>query len=125
MQTTFCNRQALMIKTIVRTKHMQTVRKNRSIYSQASFIILTTFLISLTSGIGNGVSAEETSLEKVETAKNKSVDAVKKTYRKVDDKVCESINGKLKCVPKKIKNKIKNTSDKIDTDTTDAANKID
>lgn len=104
---------------------MRQEKSNRSIFSQATFILVTTLFISFTGGINQGVSAEETVLEKAETTKNKSVDGVKKTYRKLDDKVCESVNGKLKCVPKKIKNKLKNTSDKIDTDATDAGNKID
>lgn len=69
--------------------------------------------------------AEETFSEKAETTKNKAVDSVKSTYRKIDEKVCEKVNGKLSCISKKAKNKLKNTSDKLKTDTNDVINKID
>ena len=69
--------------------------------------------------------SKETILEKAETVKNKSVDGVKSTYRKMDDKICETVNGKMKCVTKKIKNKVKNSSDEIETSTTETINKID
>ncbi|MFN8845748.1 MAG: hypothetical protein ACK5V3_03025 [Bdellovibrionales bacterium] len=64
-------------------------------------------------------------MEKAETVKNKTVDGVKSTYRKLDDKICETVNGKMRCVTKKIRNKVKNTSDQIETDTTETINKID
>lgn len=40
-------------------------------------------------------------------------DGVKKTYRKVEDKTCEMINGKMECVAKKVANKTKNAADEV------------
>jgi hypothetical protein len=69
--------------------------------------------------------AKETTLEKAETVKNKSVDSVKSNFRKVDDKMCEMVNGKMNCMAKKVKNKVKNTTDKIETEGTETINKVD
>ena len=71
------------------------------------------------------VSAVETTAEKAETVVNKSVDKVKSAARDVDNKVCEMIDGKMKCVVKKIKNKLKNAEDKTKTKATEIKNKID
>ena len=86
--------------------------------------LLLIFVI-LTSAHLQFANAKESTLEKAETVKNKSVDSVKSTYRKVDDKVCEMINGKMNCVMKKVKNKVKNTTDKLDTKATETINKVD
>lgn len=69
--------------------------------------------------------AEETVIEKGETAINKGVDNTKKTYRAAKDKACETVNGKLKCVGKKLKHKAENAQDKVETEATDIKNKID
>lgn len=71
------------------------------------------------------VSAVETTAEKTETVVNKSVDKVKSAARDVDNKVCEMIDGKMKCVVKKIKNKLKNAEDTTKTKATEIKNKID
>ena len=59
--------------------------------------------------------AEETVMEKVETGTNKAVDATKKTYRAAEDKSCEMVNGKMQCLGKKMKHKMQNASDKMNT----------
>ena len=82
-------------------------------------------VMALALGFTIGTYAEESVVEKVETSKNKAVDSVKKTYRKMDDKLCETVNGKTKCVTKKIKNGIKNNSDTIKTEGKEIENKID
>lgn len=69
--------------------------------------------------------AEESNIEKAETVKNKVFDGTKRAYRKMDDKICETINGKVECVSKSMMNKIKNTSDKIKTDSKETINKVD
>lgn len=84
-----------------------------------------TAVMTLAFSFGLKALTEESGLEKAETTKNKVVDSVKSTYRKVDDKICETVNGKINCVPKKIKNRIKNTSDRVKTNTTDVINKAD
>jgi hypothetical protein len=71
------------------------------------------------------VSAVETNTEKTETVINKSVDKVKSAARDMDNKVCEMIDGKMKCVVKKIKNKLKNAEDSTKTKATEIKNKID
>ncbi|MFZ4402916.1 MAG: hypothetical protein ACOYOK_02330 [Pseudobdellovibrionaceae bacterium] len=70
-------------------------------------------------------SAEETNLEKAETGMNKSVDQMKKTSRGAKDKTCEMVNGKMHCMGQKAKHKMKNMSDKIDTDVKEIKNKAD
>ncbi len=82
-------------------------------------------MIALTLSFAIGTFAEETMVEKTETSKNKVVDSVKKTYRKMDDKLCETVNGQINCVTKKIKNKIKNNTDKAKTEVQKIENKID
>lgn len=75
--------------------------------------------------ISGAASAVETNIEKTETVVNKSVDKVKSAARDVDNKVCEMIDGKMKCVVKKIKNKLKNAEDSTKTKATEIKNKID
>jgi hypothetical protein len=69
--------------------------------------------------------AEETNLEKVETATNKSVDSIKSSYREAKDKACETINGKLQCAGKKLKNGALNLMDKAKTSAKEAKKKVD
>jgi hypothetical protein len=71
------------------------------------------------------VFAKETNVEKIETATDRAVDKVKRTYRKADDKICEIVNGKMNCVSKKIKHSIQNTKERIETENNEALNKID
>ncbi|MES2962801.1 MAG: DUF1328 domain-containing protein [Bdellovibrionota bacterium] len=69
--------------------------------------------------------AEETAVEKVETGANHTVDKVKETGRTVDEKICETVNGKVKCVAKKVKNAVKNTGDKAGTKVEELKKKAD
>lgn len=69
--------------------------------------------------------AEETTLEKVNTSKNKAVDSVKEGYRNIEDKVCETVNGKSKCIGKKIKHKAETLKDKTETKVQEIKDKID
>lgn len=88
-------------------------------------IALQICLLATTVLVGSTSYAEETKTEKVEAATNKAVDSAKKSYRKMKDKACETIDGKLECDQKKIKNHMHNISDKIKTDTKELKNKID
>lgn len=74
---------------------------------------------------GSVVFAEETVPEKIQTVTNKSVDKVKETYRNAQDKTCEMIKGKMKCVAKKAKNKAQTAVDKTQTKTKEIINKVD
>jgi hypothetical protein len=47
-----------------------------------------------------------------------AVNAVKETASDADEKVCETVNGKVKCVGKKIKNAGKKVGHKVDEATT-------
>lgn len=69
--------------------------------------------------------ADESTLEKGETMKNKAVDSVKKTYRKGKNEVCEMINGKMECAIKKGVNKVKDAADAVGTKATEIKNKND
>lgn len=87
--------------------------------------LLTIYLCAAMLGLGISTHAEETTLEKIETGSNKAADSAKKTYRKAKDKVCEMVNGKMKCVEKKIKGKVENLKDKVETESKEIKNKID
>jgi hypothetical protein len=88
-------------------------------------LIITIASLVFALSLGQEIKAEESTLEKVETTKNKAIDSAKRAYREIDDKICETVNGKTNCVAKKLTNKIKNTSDKAKTDTTELINKVD
>jgi len=75
--------------------------------------------------LGMNAASEETKVEKIETQKNKAMDSVKSSYRAAQEKGCEMMNGKLECAGKKIKNKVKDYSDKVQTKATEEKNKID
>lgn len=62
--------------------------------------------------------ADDTVGEKVEEAAKDTGRAVKKSARKVKDKSCEMVNGKMECAAKKAKHSAKNVGDKIE-DATD------
>jgi len=52
-------------------------------------------------------------------------DKVKESYRNAEEEVCETINGKIECTVKKVKNAILNTSDKAKTKAKETKNKLD
>ncbi len=74
---------------------------------------------------GTFAHAEETTLEKAETVKNKAADSVKKTVRSVGDKTCETINGKLECAAKQVKHSAQDGMDATKTKAKELQNKID
>lgn len=76
-------------------------------------------------GFGYTAHAEETKMERAETAKDKTVDASKATYRDAKGKLCEMVNGKLDCAVKKVQSKLKTAADKAKTKATEAKNKAD
>jgi hypothetical protein len=86
--------------------------------------ITTLALLCLTLG-GTSAFANETTMEKAETVKNKAVDATKEAGRDLSDKTCEVINGKLECIAKKTKNAVKNAADATKTKATEVKNKLD
>ena len=63
-------------------------------------------------------AADDTVGEKAEEAAKDTGRAVKKGARKVKDKTCEMVNGKMDCAAKKLKHKAQNVGDKIE-DATD------
>ena len=69
--------------------------------------------------------SEESTLEKVETGKNKAVDQVKHSYRGAKDKTCEMVNGKMNCIGKKLKHKAGNMTDSTKTKATEVKNQVD
>ena len=62
----------------------------------------------------NHAYADETVKEKVSEAGSDTKRAVKKGARKVSDETCEMVNGKMKCVGKKIKHSAQNVGDKVE-----------
>lgn len=87
--------------------------------------LLTAFLFVAAAGQSLESFAVETNTEKLEAARNKSTDAVKRTYRNAKDEVCELINGKEKCIVKKAVNKVKSTADTIETTAEEMKDKAD
>lgn len=57
---------------------------------------------------------DDTVKEKVVEAGKDSKRAMKKGARKVKDETCEMVNGKMKCVGKKIKHGAQNVGDKVE-----------
>ncbi len=69
--------------------------------------------------------AEQTKSEKVGAEVNKASDSIKNKYRTAQDKVCEMINGEMKCIKAKVINKAKNFSDDAHTKAKELGDKID
>lgn len=69
--------------------------------------------------------AKETMGEKVQATANKATDQVKKGARKVQDKACEMVNGKMECAAQKAKHKVQNAADSVVTKAKEEKNKID
>ncbi len=85
-------------------------------------ILLTLASVLLTTIIS---FAAESTLEKAETVKNKSADAVKRNYRAAKNQACETFNEKGECVSQKGKNEVLNLKDKTATKATEIKNKVD
>lgn len=67
--------------------------------------------------------AEETILEKTQTAGNATARAIKKGANRVSEAVCNK--GKAACAGEKIKNRAKETKDSVIDGTEELKNKID
>lgn len=64
----------------------------------------------------NSVMAEEPIGTQINEKVEKGANATKRTARKASDEVCEMINGKTKCVKKKLKHHVQNIEDKAKTE---------
>ncbi len=67
--------------------------------------------------------AVETVSEKTEIVVEKASNAVKKAYRSAKDSGCETVDGKINCLGKKIKHKAENISDEAATKLKEIKNK--
>ena len=72
---------------------------------------------------GKVVKAEETLLEKANIVTEKTTNSVKKTVKKVQDKGCELVDGKMQCLGKKIKHKVEALSEDAATKVKEIKNK--
>lgn len=86
---------------------------------------LTSLLVATCMVSCSAAFAEETVAEKANTVANKTVDATKEGARDLSDKACEMIDGKMKCLPKKIKHKAQTMKDKTKTKATEIKDKVD
>lgn len=77
-------------------------------------MLLTTVATTALLGTSNFVHADETVKEKVTEAGKDTKRAMKKGARKIKDETCEMIDGKMKCMGKKIKHSAQNAGDKIE-----------
>lgn len=82
-------------------------------FSMLFTAIVTTALIG-SSAVNFAHAADDTVKEKASEASNDTKRAMKKGARKVKDKTCEMIDGKMKCMGKKIKHGAQNIGDKIE-----------
>lgn len=82
-------------------------------------------VLCLVSAFAFSAAAEETTGEKVKNVANKTEDKIKETYRNAADKGCEMIDGKMKCLGKKIKHKAQTAADKTATKVEEIKNKVD
>lgn len=79
------------------------------------FTLLTVTLIGgYTADKAFALGKDETVKEKAEEAANDTKRATKKAVRKVKDETCEMVDGKMKCMGKKIKHAAQNAGDKIE-----------
>ena len=74
-------------------------------------LVTTTMVGSFTA---NFAHADETVKEKASEMGNDTKRAAKKGMRKAKDEVCEMVDGKMKCVGKKIKHAAQNAGDKVE-----------
>ena len=68
----------------------------------------------LSVSVGNIAFADETVSETVKEAANDTKRSAKKAVRKVQDKSCEMVNGKMNCALKKAKHSIQNGADNVE-----------
>lgn len=62
---------------------------------------------------GLSTAAAETVGEKASEVGHDMKKETKKAYRKVKDKTCEMVNGKMECAAKKVKHKVQNGMDEV------------
>lgn len=87
---------------------MKTLNLVAIAYLVAGLLVLGSLNFSATS-----VNAEETVSEQVKEGAQDLKKNTKKTYRKVKDKTCEMVNGKLECVGKKMMHKTEDIKDEV------------
>lgn len=81
----------------------------------AFFALVTVTLISgYTSNFAHAAGKDETMKEKTEEVANDTKRAAKKAVRKAKDETCEMVDGKMKCMGKKMKHAAQNAGDKIE-----------
>ena len=68
--------------------------------------------------------AADTNMQKMEIAKDKAVEKIKKTYRSAKDETCALLNSKADCAGKRLKHKVQNFSDEMGTKSTELKSKI-
>lgn len=61
------------------------------------------------------VIAEESAGEKARETISETKKETKKVYRSAKDKACEMVNGKLQCAGDKVKHKIENLKDEVES----------
>lgn len=71
------------------------------------------------------VFAEESKVEKVEAETQRAANKLKETARNSQDKICETIHGKVECFPAKVKNKAKTLQEKAKVEADAAKEKLD
>jgi len=86
---------------------------------------LIVLLMGATFTAGSNLHAEETVAEKTTATVTKAKNATKRGMRSASDEVCEMINGKMRCVGKKLKHKAQNAADATGAKAKEVKNKVD
>lgn len=81
-------------------------------------------LLAIVIGLSGNAFAETTTAEKIDVATDKVGNTMKETYRNAKDEICELVNGKLECIAKKVKNKVKTAADKAKTKSKEIKNEV-
>ena len=86
-----------------------------------SLIYLTALALAIPISFASG---EQSTGEKVSAEAREAKTAVKKTGRKIKDKTCEMVNGKLECAADKAKHGMQNAADKTSDKAKEVKDKV-
>jgi hypothetical protein len=94
-------------------KTAQNLRR-RGMKLNLKMLLVALTVVTLGSASSSLRADDHTTKADVKEAANDTARAAKKAGRKVKDEVCEMIDGKMKCVAKKIKHSAQNAGDKVE-----------
>jgi hypothetical protein len=88
-----------------------------------AILLVTTLFLAF--ALSLDVFGAETLGEKAAATTNKAVDSTKATGRNIKDEVCKMVDGAMKCLPKKIRNKAESAVEKAESKAKEIKNQVD